>query len=73
MYFVDLLNFKNDLNVDIFIGNDNFVKLIIGNMKKFEDDCLIVIESKMGWLIFGFILKEFESDYINVMLLFEIY
>lgn len=42
-------------------------------MKKFEDDCLIVIESKMGWLIFGFILKEFESDYINVMLLFEIY
>ena len=48
LHLADPLNSKNDLNVDILIGNDNFAKLITGNMKKSEDDCLIATESKMG-------------------------
>ena len=46
LHLVDPLNSKNDLNVDILIGNDNFAKLITGNMKKSEDDCLIATETK---------------------------
>ena len=46
------------------MGNDNFAKLITGNMKKSEDDCLIATESKMGWLI---------SDHTNAMLSLEIH
>lgn len=73
LHLADPLNSKNDLNVDILIGNDNFAKLITGNMKKSEDDCLIATESKMGWLISGPISKEFESDHTNAMLSLEIH
>ena len=73
LHLADPLNSKNDLNVDILIRNDNFAKLITGNMKKSEDDCLIATESKMGWLISGPISKEFESDHTNPMLSLEIH
>ena len=73
MHLADPLNSKNDLNVDILIGNDNFAKLITENMKKSEDDCLIATGSKIGWLISGPISKEFESDHTNAMLSLKIH
>ena len=51
--FADPCNTRDDLKVDILIGNDHYGQLVTGNMKKSNDETVIATESKFGWLLSG--------------------
>ena len=47
----DRLQSSQNLDVDIIIGNDYYGPLITGKIIKTENEALIAIESKFGWLL----------------------
>ena len=47
----DRLQSSQNLDVDIIIGNDYYGQLITGKIIKTENEALIAIESKFGWLL----------------------
>ena len=49
----DRLPSSQNLDVDIIIGNDYYGQLITGKIIKTENEALIAIESKFGWLLSG--------------------
>ena len=49
----DRLQSPENLDVDIIIGNDYYGQLITGKIIKTENEALIAIESKFGWLLSG--------------------
>ena len=53
---------KDELNIDILIGNDHYGKLVRGKIKKFYNESLITTETKVGWLLSGSLPKEQSSE-----------
>ena len=49
----DRLQSSENLDVDIIIGNDYYGQLITGRIMKTENEALIAMESKFGWLPSG--------------------
>ena len=47
----DRLQSSENLDVDIIIGNDYYGQLITGKIIKTENEALIAMESKFGWLL----------------------
>ena len=54
----DRLQSPENLDVDIIIGNDYYGQLITGKIIKTENEALIAIESKFGWLLSGPVQNE---------------
>ena len=51
--FADPLNAEGDRTIDILIGNDHYVQIILGNTKKSQDERWMATQGKLGWLLSG--------------------
>ena len=58
----DRLQSSQNLDVDIIIGNDYYGQLITGKIIKTENEALIAIESKFGWLLSGSVQSESNHE-----------
>ena len=58
----DRLQSSQNLDVDIIIGNDYYGQLITGKIIKTENEALIAIESKFGWLLSGPVQNESNHE-----------
>ena len=58
----DRLQSPENLDVDIIIGNDYYGQLITGKIIKTENEALIAIESKFGWLLSGPVQNESNHE-----------
>ena len=59
---------SENLEVDIIIGNDYYGQLITGKIIKAENEALIAMESKFGWLLSGPIHKaNCSENYLNTL------
>ena len=53
--FADPLNAEGDPTIDMLIGNDHYVQIIVENTKKSQDERWMPIQSKFGWLLSGLV------------------
>lgn len=53
---------SQNIDVDIIIGNDYYGQLITGKIIKTENEALIAIESKFGWLLSGPVQNESNHE-----------
>ena len=53
---------SQNLDVDIIIGNDYYSQLITGKIIKTENEALIAVESKFGWLLSGPVQNESNHE-----------
>ena len=60
--FADRLQSPENLDVDIIIGNDYYGQLITGKIIKTENEALVAIDSKFGWLLFGPVQNESNHE-----------
>ena len=58
----DRLQSSENLDVGIIIGNDYYGQLITGKIIKTENEALIAMESKFGWLLSGPVQNESNRE-----------
>ena len=58
----DRLQSSQNIDVDIINGNDYYGQLITGKIIKIENEALIAIESKFGWLLSGPVQNESNHE-----------